>query len=152
MSIPKPVFSWPLRVYYEDTDLSGVVYHANYLRFFERARTEWLRALGCSQELLRHESAIVFTVSHMDVSFRSPARLDDELDATVVVTELRRASLVLSQELRLRTAPQRLLATARVRIASVDAATFRPTALPAAIGARVGIETAAPLSKTEETQ
>ncbi len=130
MSILKPVFSWPLRVYYEDTDLSGVVYHANYLKFFERARTEWLRALGCSQESLRHEVQVVFTVSKIEVSFRAPARLDDELDATVVVTELKRASLVLSQELRIRGDAGRLLATAEVRVASVDAATFRPTALP----------------------
>jgi len=130
MSNQKPVFSWPLRVYYEDTDLSGVVYHANYLKFFERARTEWLRALGCSQERLRHEVQVVFTVSHVEVAFLAPARLDDELDATVVVTELKRASLMLSQELRIRGDAGRLLATAEVRVASVDAATFRPTALP----------------------
>ncbi|MCX7071331.1 MAG: tol-pal system-associated acyl-CoA thioesterase [Gammaproteobacteria bacterium] len=130
MSTLNPVFSWPLRVYYEDTDLSGVVYHANYLKFFERARTEWLRALGCSQERLRGEVQVVFTVSQINVAFRSPARLDDELEATVAVTELKRASLVLSQTLRLREQPDRLLASAEVRVASVDAASFRPTALP----------------------
>ncbi|MGQ3057643.1 MAG: tol-pal system-associated acyl-CoA thioesterase [Nevskia sp.] len=130
MSTLNPVFSWPLRVYYEDTDLSGVVYHANYLKFFERARTEWLRALGCSQERLRDEVQVVFTVSQINVAFRSPARLDDELEATVAVTELKRASLVLSQTLRLREQPDRLLASAEVRVASVDAASFRPTALP----------------------
>lgn len=130
MSTLNPVFSWPLRVYYEDTDLSGVVYHANYLKFFERARTEWLRALGCSQERLRGEVQVVFTVSQINVAFRSPARLDDELEATVAVTELKRASLVLSQTLRLREQPDRLLASAEVRVVSVDAASFRPTALP----------------------
>lgn len=130
MSTLNPVFSWPLRVYFEDTDLSGVVYHANYLKFFERARTEWLRALGCSQERLRGEVQVVFTVSQINVAFRSPARLDDELEATVAVTELKRASLVLSQMLRLREQPDRLLASAEVRVASVDAASFRPTALP----------------------
>lgn len=130
MSIPKPVFSWPLRVYYEDTDLSGVVYHANYLKFFERARTEWLRSLGCSQERLREEIQVVFTVSRIDVAFRSPARLDDELEATVVVTELKRASLVLTQTLHRRGDAGRVLATAEVRVASVDAARFKPTALP----------------------
>ncbi|WP_439640473.1 tol-pal system-associated acyl-CoA thioesterase [Nevskia sp.] len=130
MSTLNPVFSWPLRVYYEDTDLSGVVYHANYLKFFERARTEWLRALGCSQERLRGEVQVVFTVSQINVAFRSPARLDDELEATVAVTELKRASLVLSQTLRLREQPDRLLASAEVRVASVDAASFRPTVLP----------------------
>ncbi len=130
MSTLNPVFSWPLRIYYEDTDLSGVVYHANYLKFFERARTEWLRALGCSQERLRGEIQVVFTVSQINVAFRSPARLDDELEATVAVTELKRASLLLSQTLRRREQPDRLLASAEVRVASVDAASFRPTALP----------------------
>jgi len=138
MPNPNPVFSWPLRVYYEDTDLSGVVYHANYLKFFERARTEWLRALGCSQEQLRQEVQVVFTVSRIEVTFRSPARLDDELVATVAVTELKRASLVLTQELRLRHDATRLLASAEVRVASVDAASFKPTALPPLFRGRAG--------------
>lgn len=130
MSNPKAVFSWPLRVYYEDTDLSGVVYHANYLKFFERARTEWLRGMGCSQERLRDEIQVVFTVSRIDVAFRTPARLDDELEATVAVAELKRASLVLTQTLHRRHVPAQVLATAEVRVASVDAASFKPTALP----------------------
>lgn len=131
MTIPAPVFRWPLRVYYEDTDLSGVVYHANYLKFFERARTEWLRSLGCSQERLRDEVQVVFTVSRIEVAFLKPARLDDELDASVVVSEARRASLVMAQELWRRGASPLLLATAEVRVASVDAQRFRPVALPA---------------------
>jgi len=127
------VFSWPVRVYYEDTDLSGVVYHANYLKFFERARTEWLRALGCSQEHLRADAGVVFTVSQIAVAFRAPARLDDELDVTVTVTELKRASLMLAQTLQRRGKAAAVLATAEVRVASVDAESFKPTALPPVI-------------------
>lgn len=140
MANPEPVFRWPLRVYYEDTDLSGVVYHANYLKFFERARTEWLRALGCSQERLRDEVQVVFTVSRVEVAFLKPARLDDELDASVVVGEVRRASLGLTQELWRRGSTPMLLATAAVRVACVDAARFRPVALPAALHARISLE------------
>lgn len=124
------LFVWPIRIYYEDTDVSGVVYHANYLRFFERARTEWLRARGCSQERLRHEQQAAFTVSEIEVAFRRPARLDDELDVTVTVSELRRASLRFSQQLRERGRPDHVLATAQVRVACVDAVSFKPRVLP----------------------
>lgn len=124
------LFVWPLRIYYEDTDVSGVVYHANYLRFFERARTEWLRALGCSQERLRHDAQAAFTITGLEVAFRQPARLDDELEATVAVIELRRASLRFAQTLRDKARPERVLATALVRVACVDALSFRPRALP----------------------
>ncbi len=138
-------FSWPLRVYYEDTDVSGVVYHANYLKFFERARTEWLRTIGYSQESLRHELRVAFTVSHVAVAFRSPARLDDELIATVAITELKRASLVMTQQLRLGEAGGRLLAEAEVKVVSVDAVSFKPCALPDGFRNRVQrIENAAP--------
>ncbi len=129
------LFVWPLRIYYEDTDVSGVVYHANYLRFFERARTEWLRALGYSQESLRVEDNAAFTVSHIEVAFKQPARLDDELEATVAVSELRRASLRFSQALRDKSRPERLLATAEVRVACVDAGSFRPRVLPSGFAA-----------------
>lgn len=126
------IFVWPLRIYYEDTDVSGVVYHANYLRFFERARTEWLRALGVSQERLMHEANAAFTVSSIEVAFRQPARLDDELEATVAVSERRRASIRFSQTLRDKARPARVLATAEVRVACVDAKSFRPRELPEA--------------------
>jgi acyl-CoA thioester hydrolase len=72
-------FSWPVRVYYEDTDAGGVVYYANYLRFFERARTEWLRAIGFEQQLLRNEDGIVFAVRHVEIDYLKPAVLDDAL-------------------------------------------------------------------------
>ena len=122
-----PVFSWPTRVYWEDTDAGGVVYHAQYLAFLERARTEWLRARGKGQELLRAEHDLVFAVRAMRIDFRNPARLDDALRVTVALRECRRASLVLVQSVRRGDA---LLLDAEVRVAALSAATFRPKAIP----------------------
>ena len=96
----EPVFSWPTRVYWEDTDAGGVVYHAQYLAFLERARTEWLRARGKGQELMRIEHDLVFAVRAMRIEFRQPARLDDALDVTVALRQCRRASLVIAQSIR----------------------------------------------------
>ncbi len=118
---------WPIRVYYEDTDASGVAYHANYLRWLERARTEWLRGQGYGQERLRLELGVAFTVSTLEIEYRKPARLDDELEVRTRIAELRRASLIFEQSL---SRAGETLTTARVRIACVDAATFRPKALP----------------------
>lgn len=123
-----PVFSWPTRVYWEDTDAGGVVYHAQYLAFLERARSEWMRALGNGQELLRDVHGLVFAVRAMQIDFRAPARLDDLLDVTVELRGCRRASLVLAQSIRRGDA---LLLDAEVRVAALDAPTFRPRAIPA---------------------
>lgn len=123
-------FSWTVRVYYEDTDVSGVVYHANYLRFFERARTEWLRSLGFDQERLMQEQKIAFTVASLEVDFRIPARLDDELAVSVAVIRCGRASMQLKQEMRSMTADKALISTLSCRVGSVDAVSFRPTAMP----------------------
>ena len=122
------VFSWPTRVYWEDTDAGGVVYHAQYLAFLERARSEWRRALGKGQEALRREHDLVFAVRAMQVDFRLPARLDDALAATVALRECRRASLVIAQEIR---RDGTLLLDATVRIAALGAGDFRPRAIPA---------------------
>lgn len=122
-------FVLPLRVYYEDTDASGVVYHANYLRFFERARTEWLRALGLGQERLMRDLGIAFTVANLEIDFRAPARLDDALEIRTEVQQIRRASIVFEQTL-FRTGEPTLLARARVRIGCVGSADFRPAPLP----------------------
>ena len=122
-----PVFSWPTRVYWEDTDAGGVVYHAQYLAFLERARTEWLRARGKGQELLRAEHDLVFAVRAMRIDFRNPARLDDALRVTVALRECRRASLVIAQSIRRGDA---LLLDAEVRVAALSAATFRPKPIP----------------------
>ncbi|ULQ46477.1 tol-pal system-associated acyl-CoA thioesterase [Flagellatimonas centrodinii] len=123
------LFPWSVRVYYEDTDASGVTYHANYLRWFERARTEWLRSLGGHQQRMMDEAGIAFTVSHLDVHYRRPARLDDLLRVDTEVTEVRRASLHFLQRI-FREADGELLAEARVRAGCVDQKTFRPRALP----------------------
>ena len=130
-------FCWPARVYWEDTDAGGVVYYANYLKYLERARTEWLRAQGVSQHSLAQERGIVFTVMSVKLDYRRPARLDDEL---LVSCEPRRegaASLSFVQHIYRRApeaqpqAERELLASGEVRIACVDAATFRPQRLPA---------------------
>ena len=122
-------FSWPIRVYYEDTDAGGVVYHASYLRFLERARTEWLRAHGVSQSEWAKERALVFTIVEMSVKFHAPARLDDELGASCALSRRGGASLEFKQELR-RRADDALLVGATVRAACLDAATYKPRPLP----------------------
>ncbi|WP_067649192.1 tol-pal system-associated acyl-CoA thioesterase [Dokdonella koreensis] len=125
----KPVFAWPVRVYWEDTDAGGVVYHSNYLRFLERARSEWLRAAGIGQQQLQHEAGIVFVVHRMDLRFRRPARLDDLLTATVAPVDVRGARFSVAQRL-LREPDRELLVEAEVHIACLDAASFRPRPIP----------------------
>lgn len=128
--VPGPgsgLFSLPTRVYWEDTDAGGVVYHAQYLAFLERARTEWLRARGYGQELLREAHGLVFAVRAMRIDFRKPARLDDALDVSVALRECRRASLVLVQDIR---RGGELLVDAGVRVAALNAADFRPRGIP----------------------
>jgi acyl-CoA thioester hydrolase len=121
------MFSWPTRVYWEDTDAGGVVYHAQYLAFLERARTEWLRAHGKGQQALRVDHDLVFAVRAMRIEFRQPARLDDALLVSVALRQCRRASLVLAQSIRRDGA---LLLEADVRVAALNASDFRPRAIP----------------------
>lgn len=123
-------FSWPVRVYYEDTDLGGVVYHANYLRFMERARTEWLRSLGYEQDALRDHHGVLFVVVDAEVAFRRPARFNDELTVSAEVMKALRASLVFHQEVRAASAGHALLCTGEIRVACIDADTFKPRPLP----------------------
>lgn len=125
-------FSHGLRVYWEDTDAGGVVFYANYLKFFERARTEWLRALGFEQERLRVEGGAMFIVSSTAVRYLSPARLDDFLQVSVQLTERGRASMTLFQQAR-RASDGALLAEGEIRIGCVDSRTFKPTRIPASI-------------------
>lgn len=126
-------FIWPIRIYYEDTDVSGVVYHANYLRYFERARTEWLRALGFSQEQLMQELDMAFTIVSANVNYRIPARLDDELLVQLEVVRAGRASLVFAEKLVMKNQPEILLADGEFRAACVDATHFRPAPMPSAV-------------------
>jgi acyl-CoA thioester hydrolase len=120
-------FRHRLRVYWEDTDAGGVVFYANYLKFFERARTEWLRALGVGQQALRGESGTIFVVAETSVKYRRPARLDDLLDVSVDVREAGRASMLVAQAA---WRGDQLLAEGEIRIGCVDAGTFRPTRIP----------------------
>jgi acyl-CoA thioester hydrolase len=120
-------FRWPVRVYYEDTDAGGVVYHTGYIRYFERARTEWLRALGYSQQRLVQEEGVLFTVVDLAIHYRKPARLDDLLEV-MTRAEASRASVLFRQSAH---GPGgELLADGEVRVACVDAAGFRPRRLP----------------------
>jgi acyl-CoA thioester hydrolase len=125
-------FSWPARVYWEDTDGGAIVYYANYLRFLERARTEWLRAQGHSQLALAREPGILFTVVSVQVDYRAPARLDDELEITCAPRPEGAATLRFAQRIYRTGAARRaeLLVEAQVRVACVDAATLRPRRLP----------------------
>ena len=121
------MFSWPTRVYWEDTDAGGVVYHAQYLAFLERARTEWLRAHGKGQETLRVDHDLVFAVRAMRIEFLQPARLDDAVLVSVALRQCRRASLELAQSIR---RDGTLLLEADVRVAALNASDFRPRAIP----------------------
>lgn len=133
MSAPAE-FRWPVRVYYEDTDAAGVVYYANYLKFLERARTEWLRARGFSQRRLLAEG-VVFAVSRVVVDFLRPARFDDRLEVSVCLTARRRARLTLVQEIHAEDGTG--IARATVEVACVDARTFRPRRIPAQVQAEI---------------
>lgn len=124
---PSPTFSFPVRVYWEDTDAGGVVYHANYLRFLERARSEWLRARGVEQRDLREREDVILVVREMQIDFLKPARLDDLLQANVQLHKRRSASLVVAQEL---FRSHTCLLRAKIRIACLTASTFRPRSLP----------------------
>ena len=128
-------FEHPIRVYWEDTDAGGIVFYANYLKFFERARTEWLRAMGFGQQVLRNESGGMFVVSETTVKYHSPARLDDTLIVTATLQTGGKASLTIAQRACLRTAGQadRLLAEGTIRLGWVDAATLKPGRIPAPI-------------------
>ena len=123
------VFSWPVRVYWEDTDGGGVVYHASYLRFIERARTEWLRRRGVEQQKLRDEHDIMFVVSEIDIRFLSPARLDEELVATIESFTRRSASMTFSQCI-LRPSDGARIVEARVRAACIGGSDFKPRRIP----------------------
>jgi acyl-CoA thioester hydrolase len=146
-------FSWKIRVYYEDTDAGGVVFYANYLKFFERARTEWLRAMGVGQHALASDEGIIFIVKSTTVDYLAPAQLDDVLELTVSIEKIGRASVSFMQEAwRLDSAgtQEKLLARGAINVVCVkaepsipvgdaapgpsrQAANFRPTAIPQSI-------------------
>jgi acyl-CoA thioester hydrolase len=121
------LFTWPVRVYYEDTDAGGIVYYANYLKFFERARTEWLRAAGVHQQAMLDEHGAGFVVKRVQIDYHASARLDDAITLTLDIGKFGRASVEFSQQA-LR--GELLLATAHVKVGCVDLNTLRPRAIP----------------------
>lgn len=128
-------FQWPLRVYWEDTDAGGIVFYANYLKFFERSRTEWLRSLGIEQHTLREQSGGMFVVSETSVRYLQASRLDDELIVTAKLQEKGRASLIITQQVFLKNkataeSPTTLLCEATIRIGWVDANSLKPARIP----------------------
>lgn len=125
---PKLPFSWKVRVYWEDTDAGGVVYHAGYLRFMERARSEWMRALGVDQMAFKQATGLAFMVRDMQIDFLRPALLDDELSVTVEVKERRAASILFAQAIM--KADGDCLIRAQVRVACVDLQRMRPAPIP----------------------
>jgi acyl-CoA thioester hydrolase len=131
-------FHWNIRVYYEDTDAGGIVFYANYLKFFERARTEWLRAVGVGQHLLAQTHGVIFVVKSTTVDYHAPAQLDDELKLTVVVRRLGKASVQFTQEAwRVNRGEPQLLATGDIKVGCVDAKTIRPSMIPDEVAKRL---------------
>lgn len=131
-----PTFEFPIRVYWEDTDAGGIVFYANYLKFFERARTEWLRALGISQQALRAQTGGMFVVVEATLRYAHSARLDDPLLVTAELARAGRVSLALMQRAFLAgpgNRRERLLCSGQIRLGWVDAATLRPARVPVEI-------------------
>ncbi len=136
--LPQQVFEWPLRVYWDDTDAGGIVFYANYLKFFERSRTEWLRSLGIEQQRLKDSTGGMFVVSDTQIRYHRPARLDDELIVTACMVETGRASLIIRQQALLKTEQAArqsppLLCEGTIRIGWVEAASLKPARIPESI-------------------
>ena len=127
-------FRWPVRVYYEDTDAGGIVYYANYLRFLERARTEWLARLGFTHAELAREHHVAFVVHRLEIEYVQPARLYDALEVTLGLAVRGRGRLIMAQDVLREDA---VLARAQVTLACLDPATWRPVRIPAAVAARM---------------
>jgi acyl-CoA thioester hydrolase len=131
-----PSFGWPIRVYWEDTDAGGVVYYANYLKFLERARTEWLSYLGLEQDQMALDAGVVFVVRRVEADYLAPARFNDRLVVYCELAELNRASLVMDQQV-LR--GEVVLLKARVKVACVSQTGFRPARIPDFVSQSFGV-------------
>ena len=132
------IFQWPIRIYWEDTDAGGIVFYANYLKFFERSRTEWLRSLGIEQQALKNSTGCMFVVAEANMRYHRPARLDDELIATASLQETGRASMIIKQQALLKPEqldadPALLLCEGLIRIGWVHSASLQPRRIPASI-------------------
>ncbi len=126
----KNTFTWPVRVYYEDTDAGGVVYHSNYLSFMERARTEWLRALGFEQPAVKSELGVIIVVHSLSIVFKSPAYFNDVLEIQCELTKIKHGSIEMEQKIMREGG---LLIKAEVKLAFVNAETFKPVGIPASM-------------------
>jgi len=125
------LFTWPVRIYWEDTDAGGIVYYANYLKFMERARTEWLRAIGLEQGPLQQEQGLIFVIVDTQVEYKKPARYGDALTVTASVCENTRATLSFTQEVfRGSAVGGELLVSGAIRVACLDAVSYKPRGLP----------------------
>ncbi|MCK6261938.1 tol-pal system-associated acyl-CoA thioesterase [Vibrio sp. ZSDE26] len=124
------IFHWPVTVYYEDTDAGGVVYHSNYLKYFERARTEMLRSIGVSQHSLLEEN-VAFVIRHIDIDFLQGARLDEQLNVVTTISNLKKASITFCQEIV--NLDGKILCKALVKVACIDNVKMRPKAMPQSI-------------------
>ena len=132
------IFHWPVRIYWEDTDAGGIVFYANYLKFFERSRTEWLRSLGIEQQQLKDSLCGMFVVAETNIRYHRPARLDDELIVTASLIEIGRASMIIKQQALLKSEQPglptaHLLCEGTIRIGWVHSASLQPMRIPAAI-------------------
>lgn len=132
-------FTWPIRVYYEDTDTGGIVFYANYLKFFERARTEWLRQVGIGQQVLSETEQVMFVVKNTSIDYHSPAKLDDRLSISVALEKLGRASIIFKQEASRisQDGVAELLCKSSIRIGCVGTETLRPQAIPQSVLAKI---------------
>ena len=134
MSLPNSVFKFPIRVYWEDTDAGGIVFYANYLKFFERSRTEWLRSLGIEQFDLKEQTGGMFVVAETNLRYLRPARLDDELIVTASIKKKGRSAMIIEQQALLKTEQLdqtgALICEGSVRIAWLNAATLQPARMP----------------------
>ncbi len=154
MSSQQKEFSWPIRVYYEDTDSGGVVYYANYLKFMERARTELLRSIGYEQDKLQQERGIIFAVHNANIQYKKPARFNDELKVITSITSLGKASIHFKQSIMLVSSSHlesshqsaavsgraALLSDAEIKIACLNAEKFTPQSIPASITEKINTE------------
>ena len=134
----KALFCWPVRIYWEDTDAGGIVFYANYLKFFERSRTEWLRSLGIEQQRLKESTGGMFVVAETSIRYARPARLDDQLIVTANMHQIGRASLIIMQQALLKTEQTTadscaVICEGTIKIGWVNAQTMQPTRLPASL-------------------
>lgn len=143
----KTTFDWPVRVYYEDTDAAGVVFYANYLRFLERGRTEWLRALGYEQDVLRRDAGILFAVRRVELDYLAPALFNDLLTVRSSLAQIGGATLTFAQDIR---REDILCCRGIVKVACINALTLRPCRLPASLVSGIQSGTGRLLSASTE--